>query len=751
MRTRPAETGAPVGLEFLRTLLKGAKGQGASFTAQCPAHDDQHNSLSISHGDAGRILLHCHAGCTPEAILETLDLSMADLFESMPETGRKPEIVKTYDYVSADGELLYQVVRYYPKDFRQRRPDLDRRGEWVWNLKDTPRVLFHLPQLIEAIKAGVDVFVVEGEKDALTLEALGLVATTNAGGAAKWCKSYTDVLADARRVIVLPDNDPPGRAHAERIRAELPNAVIVELPGLPEHGDVSDWVAGGGTRDGLLDAVAKYARAAGVVEVVEWPREAEPLRRDPDPPVPFPVAALGAALAPAARRIAEVVQVDDALPSQSLLVSASLAAQPHGNVVVDGRVTPLSLYCVAIAESGDRKTTVDRLAMASHARYEEHLQNQYHTDLPAAKRAVDAFEAAYKHVLAVNKKNPWRDVQAALAALGERPEPPPLPVHLCGEPTYEGLAKALAYGQPTMGLFNDDGAMLLYGAAFSDDHAIKTASGLSRIWDGAPMTRVRAGDGVLIIQHKRLALHLMIQPAIAPRLFADPTLRGQGFTARFLTCWPRHRGVRTYQRVDLSADPAVVNAHNAITALLEKPYRCRQNPKTGEVVVGELDPPGLTLDTEAMDLYVAYHDHVEAQRIPSGPMHPIREWSAKAPEHMLRIAGVLALLDDPDALTIGGTVMDRAIQIADFYAVETIRLNGSAIADPDVLAAEALLEWAIQWQGEHPEWAVREVVHFGPSSIRDTERVRYLLGMLEQHGLARRRTLKPERWEARTL
>lgn len=208
--------------------------------------------------------------------MEALDLGLADL---MPESDKKPgqqTIVDTYDYTDLDGNMVYQVVRFHPKDFRQRRPDGE--GGWEWRLGDTRRVLYHLPQLAAGIAAGRRVLIVEGEKDVHTLEAMGFVATTNAGGAGKWSEDYTAALIGSH-VVVLPDNDLPGRNHAEMVAKALAGKAasvkVIELPGQPEKADVSDWVARGGTaeelkrmivgnttpkRYTLLDAIVKVSR-----------------------------------------------------------------------------------------------------------------------------------------------------------------------------------------------------------------------------------------------------------------------------------------------------------------------------------------------------------------------------------------------------------------------------------------------------------------------------------------------------------
>ncbi len=164
------------------------------------------------------------------------------------------KITKTYDYNDESGQLLYQVVRYELKDFRQRRPD--GKGGWIWNLQDTRRVLYRLRDLLRADPQHW-VFVVEGEKDADSLHAEGLIATTCAMGAGKWDDSYSEFLNDRKFVAIIPDNDDAGRRHAKAVAESLLRVGveerIIELPGLEKSQDVSDWLNSGGTADKLLD------------------------------------------------------------------------------------------------------------------------------------------------------------------------------------------------------------------------------------------------------------------------------------------------------------------------------------------------------------------------------------------------------------------------------------------------------------------------------------------------------------------
>jgi len=164
----------------------------------------------------------------------------------------KARLVKSYDYRDESGQLLYQVQRFEPKKFVQRRPVGD---HWEYKVKGTRRVPYRLPELL-ASPHHTNVYIVEGEKDADRLAELGLVATCNAGGVGKWEESFSVHLND-RVVIILPDNDDAGRDHAQKVAKSLRSATtgmvqILELPDLPEKGDVSDWLDAGGTVEELI-------------------------------------------------------------------------------------------------------------------------------------------------------------------------------------------------------------------------------------------------------------------------------------------------------------------------------------------------------------------------------------------------------------------------------------------------------------------------------------------------------------------
>lgn len=269
--------------DFL-SRLKGVKAQnGGEYICKCPAHDDRTASLCVKDGDKG-IVLHCQAGCSTDAVLASMGLKMADLFRepvhrerrspsaqqkiqsstaqsSAPEMKGAPpekknalEFVCAYDYCDEAGKLLFQACRYMDpesgkKTFRLRQPDPEARGGWRYNRKGARLVLYKLTQVLDAIREGKPVYIVEGEKDADNLAKLGLVATTNAMGAGKWQDSYGDSLEGAKDVYIIPDNDEVGREHAKTVaRSAVKRAKSVKIldltkvcPRLPSKGDITDF------------------------------------------------------------------------------------------------------------------------------------------------------------------------------------------------------------------------------------------------------------------------------------------------------------------------------------------------------------------------------------------------------------------------------------------------------------------------------------------------------------------------------
>ena len=227
------------------------------WDASCPCRsDDENPSLRVSVGKQGQVLMKClrGGGCELSEICESIALEVGDLFPKDTPTPKKTklDLVDTYTYFYKDGTLAMEVLRFVDergkKTFRQRRPEES--GGWNWSTSDIVKPLYRLPQVIHAKEDGRPIYVVEGEKDVHTLEALGKTATTNPGGAGaegqnKWMPHHTDALAGAN-VIIICDNDKAGYLHARSVNKLLTDAdcsVKVFKPGT--HDDVSDLIAAG--------------------------------------------------------------------------------------------------------------------------------------------------------------------------------------------------------------------------------------------------------------------------------------------------------------------------------------------------------------------------------------------------------------------------------------------------------------------------------------------------------------------------
>lgn len=249
MSAAPADPRGP--LAAILDRLHKTRRHGNYWTARCPAHEDRNPSLSISEGTDGRVLLNCHAGCTTTSIVQALGISEADLFPPREQTRRE---VAVYRYEDETGHHLYDVVRFEPKTFRQRRPD------GSWGLGDTRRVLYRLPAVVAAIERRKPVYIVEGEKDVHAIERAGGTATCNPMGAGKWRPEYAQQLVGLTQAIIVADNDEPGIAHAKQVadsleQSAIPHRVVTTAAGK----DAADHLAAEHTLEQLIPLITASA------------------------------------------------------------------------------------------------------------------------------------------------------------------------------------------------------------------------------------------------------------------------------------------------------------------------------------------------------------------------------------------------------------------------------------------------------------------------------------------------------------
>jgi RecA/RadA recombinase len=242
---------------------------------KCPIHQGERDSFSIN-SETGYAICHSACGRGWDLIGFEMEITSADFVKAKAEVYRivgRPEVARedrdveaTYDYRDEHGVLLYQVVRKFGKKFSQRRPD--GKGGWAWGLGGAAPLPYNLPKIL---KTETVIGITEGEKDAETLTRLGMPATCNSGGAGNFKPTLALHFA-GKDVAIFPDADEPGRKHAVMV-ARLLHPVaksvrIVEIPGLQLKGDVSDFVAKGGTLDQLN---ALYVKANPWTPDFEFP------------------------------------------------------------------------------------------------------------------------------------------------------------------------------------------------------------------------------------------------------------------------------------------------------------------------------------------------------------------------------------------------------------------------------------------------------------------------------------------------
>ena len=490
--------------------------------------------------------------------------------------------------------------------------------------------------------------------------------------------------------------------------------------------------------------VADFTRRAFVPpEPSSEPDEAAerlPLYPPLPPSAPYPVDALGPILAEAAHAIARKVQAPPAIAAQSVLAAASLAAQAHADVRMPfGQRRPLGLYFVTIAASGDRKSTADNEALWPIGRREDVLQEMHAADYQDYLITCAAWGAEKKKIEA-DRKLGYDARKGALKELGPEPLPPIRPVLTSAEPTFEGLIKSWPGMPAALGIFTAEGGQFTGGHGMAQENRLRTAAGFSVLWDGKPITRVRALDGVSILRGRRLAMHLMVQPDAAATFLSDPVLRDQGLLSRILVAAPDSiAGTRLFRTASADDDAMIRRYQARVLSLLESPWPLSVDRAQG------LQPRELPISAEAEARWRDLYNFVEERCVGGGDLRPIRDFAAKVAEHTARIAGVLTIMADEHAAEIGTEAMSAAIRLANWYVDEALRLQQASRTDPALLKAQALLDWL----GTRMEGEVKfaDVMRLGPAPTRTKKEADAAVRLLAEHGLvveveARPRTIR---------
>lgn len=453
-----------------------------------------------------------------------------------------------------------------------------------------------------------------------------------------------------------------------------------------------------------------------------------PLSREKLPEATFPFEALGNQLGSAAQRMHEIIQAPKSICGSSVLGAIALCAQPFVNVLLDGRCIPTSLFLLTVGESGDRKSSVDNVASKPIQEHQKKLLSLYTRDAQIYKNNLEIWNKKRKSIL--NQTN-LAEIETNLQNLEEEPTPPLKPIILMEEPTYEGLVKLFQVGQPSVGLFSDEGGRMFGGFSMDKQNLLKTACGLSSLWDGKPITRIR-GEEAIILYGKRFSTHLMIQEIVLENILNNPILMTQGLLARCLVVYPvTLAGQRSYQELDPYQDEAIQAYHSQMAQILDVPLPLQGASKN------ILNPRNLELSSPAKRFWKRFHDDVEKLLSENQNYFSERRSATKTAEQALRIAGTLTIFNDINAASINVEEIDRGIALAKFYLDEAIRIFSSHIRDPNLMLAEQVLNWMKR------ESKLKKILFFpltliyqkGPIQIRDAKTTRGIMKILQEHDL----------------
>ncbi len=690
--------------------LRGVRPAGAGkWEAYCPVHEDppdgHKRSLGVAEGDDGRALLRCHGGCEVEDVVRVLGLGMADLFreELRADSGRR--IAAVYPYRRSSGQDLFEVVRFEPKDFRQRRSDGN--GGHVWSLDAIPRPLplYRLPELAAA-DASEWVFIAEGEKDVDALGSIGAAATCNPGGAGKWSKVDDSPLA-ARRVAVIADKDEAGRKHAQQVAAALNGkAAAVKVLELPEGKDASDWLESLDCREPgeLRQALVDMAEAAPEWEAPDpnapeaWP-EPEPL----DGGERAPRIDLDACFAPVPElrdyvaAVAESRQVDPAMPAILALSVLSVAASRATEVVLGPDWTqPAPIWSCTIAEPGERKSGVFAELTRPVFEHEKERASALKTQLARyeGERSLRQRRKLTAEGKAARKRDYGAEQEvrrlAEELALMEPLAPPRL---LAQDATPESVIELVYRNGGRLGIFDAESSALenalgRYQDRPNLDFYLKAHEG-----DTYAFTRRKGDDFTL--ERPALVMALCVQSHAAANLLENGAAVGRGLFARFLYVKPLSLKGRR------NLEPAPVSEHlrewwsDTVRGVLSLPYPGEVYSPDGEALLRrEGEPRVLYLSPEAAEIFLELRARLERElALRDGHLAETHGWAEKLPAAIGRIALCLELARDREAVEVSSAAMTAAVAWVEFLVPAFLHVVASADIDPVHRQASRVLGW----------------------------------------------------------
>lgn len=455
------------------------------------------------------------------------------------------------------------------------------------------------------------------------------------------------------------------------------------------------------------------------VEMLEPYPEPRPLLPELEAAEPYPILALPPLMRDAVQAIAEHVQAPLALAAQCVIGAAVYLAQIRVNAphIHNPDGMPCSLFTLTLADSGDRKSGCRALASKTI----DEAEKKADTDHKKACAEMDSYAQGLK----------GKELAQHLA---ENPRPAD-PRTQFTDATFEPIAGAFIRGMSAASWDTDEGGQVLGGASLKADTRAATLGALTKGFDTGIFERTRSNgnaEGSGRAYNRRLSVNLLAQAVTVRDALADPLLLGQGFLARFLVAFPASiAGTRTLTAEQLdrkSYDDPRLQRYWA---------RCEDIAATPQAIdheTGEVKPPVLPLTDEAKQDWLEFYNEVESEQSSLGKFSNLRPFAGRAGELARRVAAVFACFEGKTE--IDDECMCRATAIVRYSLSEWRRYTDSAVPDPLLQQAAALMEWlrdpkrADDWQEFHSN----KLGKSGPPTTRKSARERdRLLAVLTKH------------------
>lgn len=607
------------------------------------------------------------------------------------EVGKDHKHSGFWVYHDADGNEIGAAVRYDDPDGGKRvlPVSVNDKSRWVKKAMPEPRPLYDL-HILSKLEAGSHVFVVEGEKCAEAVKSLGLVATTSSGGGKATAKTDWSPLA-GMDVVVLRDNDEPGEAFRQdllRLLQQLENPPAIrclDLPGLPEKGDVVDWLAAGGTKEQLLALVA--ATEPWKPESEPWP-EIQPFESEPLPE--FPVDALPSPL----REWVEAESIATQTPPDlaALLGLAVCASAIARNIVVEPRpgwTEPTNIYTAIVLEPANRKSAVFADATKPLREVEKEEAEAAREKVAIERTERRQAELRLKNLeRSLAKKHSSTIVEEAeeLARKLEQWPDPALPRRIVDDATNEKLGIMLAEQNGRIASMSPEGGVFDLMAGQYSKSGMPSFGVYLMGHSGDDLRTDRVTRQAVYVERPALTIAYAIQKAVIEGLADKPSFRGRGLLARFWYAAPESWIGR--RDVDPPCVPTeVIESYRQLVRRLCK-----------------LELEGsLSLDLNAYAAFTIWQQEIEDMLGDGGKLDIIQDWGGKLAGQTLRLAGIMhcirhydgnPLQHDIDAETIWAAINVASYLIPHADYVLTSMCSGDESNGPDAAElAELLLKW----------------------------------------------------------